>query len=60
MGALMTHTAKLFSPADVENVAKEMQAEDEDWTYVVRHDPTGNAYSLIDIFDEDGELVGQV
>ena len=50
-----THT---FAPEDVDRVAAELKAGDPDWDYIVRHDPKGTGRSLIDIFDEDGELVG--
>ncbi len=52
--------ATLFAADKVDAVAAEMQANDDDWTYVVKHDPTGRAYSLIEIYDEDGEFVGKV
>lgn len=48
-------TAKLFTPDKAEAVAKEMTAGDADWTYKARH---GNGpFSLVDCFDENGELV---
>lgn len=60
MTMINTPPARLFHPDKVDAVAAEMNANDEDWTYVVKHDPTGRGMSLIEIFDEDGEPVGKV
>lgn len=60
MTTITKHPATLFAADKVDAVAAEMQANDDDWTYVVKHDPTGRAYSLIEIYDEDGEYVGKV
>lgn len=51
---------KLFTPANAEKVAAEPQAGDEDWKYVVVHDPEGTGYSFIEIYDEDGAYVARV
>lgn len=53
----MNHTSKLFNPKDAEIQADALRSQDEDWTYVVKHDPTGKGYSFIEIYDEDGEFV---
>ena len=54
-------TPHTFAPAKAVEIAAAMQAGEEDgWTYMVRHDPTGRGQTLIDIFDEDGEKVGTV
>ena len=58
--ALLNQPAKLFEPTEAELIAADMQSEDSEWTYTVRHDPTGRGYSLIDVFDEDGEFVATV
>ena len=57
---LLNQPAKLFEPTEAELIAADMQSEDPEWTYAVRHDPTGRGYSLIDVFDEDGEFVATV
>ncbi len=57
---LLNRPAKLFEPTEAELIAVDMQSEDPEWTYTVRHDPTGRGYSLIDVFDEDGEFVATV
>ncbi len=57
---LLNQPAKLFEPTEAELIAADMQSEDPEWTYTVRHDPTGRGYSLIDVFDEDGEFVATV
>lgn len=53
----LNHTSKLFNPKNAEIQAKALRSEDEDWTYIVKHDPTGKGYSFIEIYDEDGEFV---
>ena len=60
MRTIIRHTPKLFKPEKAEEVAREMQEHDEDWKYVPRHDPKGTGWSLIDIYDEDDVLIGQV
>ncbi len=57
MKTTIKSTSHTFDPEDVDRVAAELKAEDPDWDYVVRHDPKDTGYSLIDIFDEDGEFV---
>ena len=57
---LLNQPAKLFEPTEAELIAADMQSEDPEWTYTVRHDPTGRGYSLIDVFDEDGKFVATV
>ena len=57
---LLNQPAKLFDPTEAVLIAADMQSEDPEWTYTVRHDPTGRGYSLIDVFDEDGEFVATV
>lgn len=60
MPKLLDTTPTLFAPAEADRVAAEMAVSDPDWRYVVRHDPAGTGYSLIDIYDEDGTFVGTV
>lgn len=60
MKALLNHVHHTFEPAMAEKVAAQMQSSDDDWTYVVKHCPEGIGKSIIQIFDEDGELVGLV
>lgn len=57
MKLLDTTTRKLMMPDKAEATANELNATD-DWTYKVRHDPTGKGWSFIEIYDEDGEFVG--
>ena len=50
-----------FLPKTADDVAARLNANpDDDWSYVVRHDPEGKWDSRINIFDEDGKLVGPV
>ena len=58
MSTITKHPATTFAADKVDAVAAKMQANDDDWTYQVKHDPTGQAYSLIEIYDEAGEYVG--
>lgn len=51
---------KLFTPAEAEKIAKEMQENDPDWKYIVNHDPTGKGFSFIEVYDEDGQFVERV
>jgi len=34
-----------------------MNATDDDWVYVAKHDPKGTGWSFIEVYDEDGEFV---
>ena len=50
----------LLTRKQAEDEAEKMNWEDEDgWTYRPVHDPEGTGYSYIEIYDEDGELVGR-
>lgn len=53
-------TSRLFKPDDADAVARAVRADDPDWEYVVRHDPLGTGWSFVEIYDEDGILVGCV
>ena len=58
MMKMLDSTAKLYSPAAAEAKADKMNANaDDDWSYSVKHDPKGTGYSLIEVYDEDGEFV---
>jgi hypothetical protein len=60
MQALLNHVPHTFEPAMADKVAAQMQSNDDEWTYVVKHCPKGIGKSIIQIFDEDGEFVGLV
>lgn len=50
-----------FTPAKAEATAAEMnRIEDDGWAYKAKHDPKGTGYSLVEIYDEDGEFVGKL
>jgi hypothetical protein len=53
-------TPKTFSPDDAEAKAAELNASDPDWTYRAIHDPKGTGYSLIGVYDEEGEFIAKV
>ena len=57
---LLDQTHTLYIKERAEAIATELNAGDEDWTYIVVHDPAGTGYSFIEIHDEDGEFVGRV
>jgi len=59
--AAIQHPGKLFKPAEAEALAAALNADpDEEWTYTVKHDPTGHGLSLIQIFDEDGYFLANI
>jgi len=56
-------THQIFRPTTkAYQVAAEMQANDEDWTYQVIENPNpgGPDTAIIKIYDEDGEFVANV
>ncbi len=53
----LDQTPKLYPPEKAEQIAAELNAQDDDWTYKVDHDPKGTGYSRIKVYDEDGEFV---
>jgi hypothetical protein len=57
---IIKNVKKLFTKADAIKVAAEIQVDDEEWAYTPVHDPKGTGWSFIEIYDEDGFLVGQV
>ena len=54
---MIRHVETTFDPDTVDETAAEIQANDEDWTYRVKHDPKGTGYSLIEVYDENGEFI---
>lgn len=55
------HKATLFQPEEADRIVKEANADPEDdWTYVVKHDPEGVGLSLIEVYDECGNYVGEL
>ena len=50
-------TKKFYTKEKAEAVAAEMNATDDDWVYVAKHDPKGTGWSFIEVYDEDGEFV---
>ena len=60
MLTLLNQPHQTFEPAAAEQIARELQADDPDWVYVVRHDPAGTGRSVIDIFDEQGAFVAML
>ncbi len=49
-----------FDKSEVEAVCSKIQANDDEWTYKVRHDPKGIGRSVIDVYDEDGEFISMM
>ena len=50
---------QLMEHEKAEEVAAELNAtDDDDWTYKVKHDPTGKGWSFIEVYEDD-ELIGQ-
>jgi len=57
MKPTIRHIETTFDPKTVDATAAELQANDEDWTYKVKHDPKGTGRSLIEVYDENGEFI---
>lgn len=56
--ATIDTTPAHFALDEVEAIAAEMQAADEDWTYTPNYDPSGRSrWARIEIRDEDGDFV---
>ena len=53
-----THT--LYTPEKAETIAKELQKNDPEWTYKVKHDPKKTGYSFIEVYDEDNIFVERI
>lgn len=51
---------RLFSPQEAEAVAATLQADENDWTYVVKHDPKGTGRSFIEVREDDDYIIGYV
>ncbi len=60
MKATINPGVHAYSPALAESIAADMRSGDPEWSYTVKHDPTGAGLSIILIHDEDGEFVAQV
>ena len=61
MGAIINIQESLFIPAKAVEVAAMMNADiDDDFSYVVVHDPKGTGRSFIKVIDEDGFYIGKV
>lgn len=65
-GLLNTSHYTLYTPEEAESIAEslnldEMEEDSEDrLEYVVKHDPTGNGLSYIEVHDHyTGELIGK-
>jgi len=54
---LLDTTYNLYPPKKAEKIAKDMQANDLDWTYKVVHDPKITGYSFIEVYDENNKLI---
>lgn len=60
LSVMLDTTPSLFQPEAAEREAALLGDGDPDWTYRVKHDPTGRGYSLIEVYDEEGEFVAYV
>ena len=58
MKKILNNVHTMFSPEEAVSVAYDLNADpDDDWAYVVKHDPKGTGYSLITIYEDNGEFV---
>jgi hypothetical protein len=55
---LLDTTPSLYPPAKAEAIAAALQSGDKEWTYRAIHDPKGTGFSFVNVYDEDGVLVG--
>lgn len=55
--SLTNRPPKTLAPEAAERLAADLQAGDPDWAYTVKHCPKGTGFSIIAIYDEDGEFV---
>lgn len=60
MHIILNQPPRVLTIAKATEIAAQMQADDDDWTYQVRPDPQGNDKAIIAIIDETGELIGKV
>jgi len=56
----MNHPTTLFTIEQANDLVIKLNADDEEWTYVAKHDPTGRGFSFIEITDEDGFVLGNL
>lgn len=52
-------TEHLYLPHIAEQVAAELQSEDDEWIYTAIHDPQGTGWSYVQITDENGAIIGK-
>ena len=53
----MELTPELFTPEQAEKFAKELQENDPEWTYRVKHNYNNTGCSAIEVYDEEGCLI---
>ena len=58
MTTQMMNGNKLMTPSKADALAKELNGSDDDCSYKAKHDPKGTGASFVEIYDEDGELMG--
>ena len=54
---IMKNIKAFYTPEEAERIAKILNETDEDWNYIVKHDPKGTGYSFIEVYDEENEFV---
>ena len=52
-----TDPPTLYTPEDAEDAALSLSEFDSEWEYRVKHDPKGTGFSIIEVFDENGEFI---
>lgn len=56
---ILPETKTYFPPARAEEIARDLQAADEDgWTFTAVRASEESEFSFVEIRDEDGELAG--
>ena len=56
----LDQTPTLYQPEKAVAVAAEYKTGDPDWEYRVVHDSTGQGYSFVEVYDEDGYMIGHL
>jgi len=50
---------RLLTPNRANEMVKELQQSDPDWQYKANHDVRGEKLSYIEVYDENGYLIGK-
>lgn len=61
MSTILNHMPTFLPPKAAKKLAdrlnREAKEEHDDWTYVVKQSP-GSKYAVVNVYDEEGHLIG--